>query len=650
MNFRQPTLQDAFALHGQGRVDEAARVYQAIAAREPTNAEARHYLGALLASAGRVQDARALMKRALELKPSEFAFLENYITLLVAAEAFEEALPLAQRAVSTQPRNANALYLLSVCLEKLDFVDEARRKFEALLKVIPKHQAGRKEYAVTLVLLGAFEEASRVVEALIVDAPRFADAYLVRANIRAIRGELGPALADYDRALTLQPRSHEAWRSYAGALDAAGLSDKAVSACDRALALRPDYADAHIARGEALKRMGRMSDAFASFDKAVALGGEKGRVARASALATMGESDRARDELRQVIETFPEAVEAWPAFADLVKFKPDDPELAAMETRLAADAPRTASQTIALRFALGKAYLDIGDSQRAFDNLDAANRLKRARLFYDAEANSARVAAVAAAFPPAIFERFAGAGARADSPIFVVGMPRSGTTLIEQILASHPAIHGAGELNTLPSLAAEFGGVPEAVGALTAEALEQLGNAYVARVGPLTDDKSRFVDKLPANFLNAGLIRLALPNAKIIHSRRDPVDTCLSCYTKNFSAPGLAYAYDMTELGRYYRDYQTLMAHWRAVLPADAFIEVDYEAIVDDLETEARRLIAFLGLDWDPACLEFHRTNRPVLTASVNQVRQPIYRTSAGRWRAHADRLVPLLKALGVEP
>ncbi len=650
MNSRHPTLQDAFALHRQGRVGDAARVYESIVAREPANAEARHYLGVILASSGRLEEARALMKRSLELKPRDFSFLENYVTLLVGAEAFDEALDFARKAAAIQPRSPNALYLLAVCLQKTGFLAEARAKFSALLQADPNHFSGRKEYAVTLAHLGELDEAARVIEALIAEQSRFADAYLVRANIRAMRGAFADALADFERALALQPNSHEAWRSYASALQELGLHEQAVGAYDRAIALRPNH-EAHIGRGRALTRLSRIAEALAAYDKAVALGGDsrgQASVARASALAIAGESDEARRALRRVVETHPTFATAWLALSNLVKFKPGDPAVAAMEALLADGAKQADGEAIALRFALGKAYLDCGDSKRAFEHLDAGNRLRRAQLAYDADAHVARTAAIAAAFPAEIFDRFAGAGSRAAAPIFVVGMPRAGTTLIEQILASHAAIHGAGELNHLPVLAAEMGGVPEGVAALTPQRLAELGDAYVAGVGALPDGKSRFVDKLPGNAFNAGLIRLILPQAKIVHARRDPVDTCLSCYVTPFEAAGLAFTFDMTELGRHFRDYQALMAHWRAVLPAANFIEVDYEDVVADVETQARRMIAFLELPWDPACLEFHRARRPVFTASVNQVREPIYRTSAGRWRKHAAELGPLLAALEI--
>jgi hypothetical protein len=303
-----------------------------------------------------------------------------------------------------------------------------------------------------------------------------------------------------------------------------------------------------------------------------------------------------------------------------------------------------------LGFALGKVCLEAGDADRAFAYLREANRLKRESLRYDAEAEATLMREIARIMSASNIKRLTGNGVASDVPVFIIGMPRSGTTLIEQILASHPAVHGAGELMTLPYILGEVVGGnsfeellsdDEAGGAL----LHEIGRRYLDRVTPLAPDSKRIVDKMPTNFQLAGLIPLALPGARIIHCRRDPVDTCLSCYSHSFQG-GLNFTYDLRELGLYYRAYDALTAHWRAVLPPERYTEVQYESVVEDVEAEARRLIAFCGLDWDDACLDFHRSARPVQTASVEQVRQPIYKSSVRRWEKYASYLQPLLKAL----
>jgi hypothetical protein len=230
-------------------------------------------------------------------------------------------------------------------------------------------------------------------------------------------------------------------------------------------------------------------------------------------------------------------------------------------------------------------------------------------------------------------------------------MPRSGTTLTEQIIASHPDVHGAGELPDLMTIAqrdvAGMGAVfPNNIPALDQAGLGAWGADYVAGLHSRAPDAGRITDKMPANFLAIGLIHMMLPNAKIIHVNRNPVDTCLSCFMQLFSSRQ-EQIYDLAELGRYYVDYARLMGHWRSVLPAGAFLDVQYEDIVADQETQARRMIAFCGLDWNDACIDFHKSKRSIRTASVTQVRQPIYKSSVERWRPYEKFLGPLLDALG---
>ncbi len=240
--------------------------------------------------------------------------------------------------------------------------------------------------------------------------------------------------------------------------------------------------------------------------------------------------------------------------------------------------------------------------------------------------------------------RLAGLGDPSPVPIFILGMPRSGSTLVEQILASHPQVLGAGELRTLDRLVHQGGGI-EALATLQAEDCRRLGERYLADLRSLPAGKTRITDKMPGNFMYVGLIQLILPHAKIIHTMRDPVDTCLSCFSRLLSV-GHHFSYDLAELGRYYRHYRELMDHWRSVLPAGTMLDVAYEDVVDDLEGQTRRMLEYLGLPWDERCLSFHKTVRPVVTASSVQVRRPLYRSGVARWRQYEAHLGPLLAEL----
>ena len=313
-------------------------------------------------------------------------------------------------------------------------------------------------------------------------------------------------------------------------------------------------------------------------------------------------------------------------------------------------------ERIDLQFALGKAYEDLKQHERSFRHLLAGNKLKRAQIHYDEAEAMDYMQRIRAVFDAALCRAKAGGGEPAPTPVFIVGMPRSGTTLIEQIIASHPKAVGAGELfdfdNIVQSLTGLNGGAlsfPEVVATMSGEQLRQVGARYLAAVRALAPTAERVADKMPWNFHFPGLIHLALPNARIIHARRDPVDTCLSCFSILFEGAGNPFTYDLGELGRFYRAYDSLMAHWRAVLPPGLMLEVRYEEVVGELEKQARSIIAHCGLEWDDACLAFHATRRPVRTSSVAQVRKPIYHSSVGRWRPYRDQLRPLFEELGID-
>jgi hypothetical protein len=346
--------------------------------------------------------------------------------------------------------------------------------------------------------------------------------------------------------------------------------------------------------------------------------------------------------LRKALAIDPELPEALTSLAVVRKMSlADAPWRDAAERVLARGL--AVAHAINLHHALGKYYDDVDDRDAAFRHHRLGNELaRRSRLRYDRAEMSQRVTRTLATFDRNALAALARGGLASERPIFVVGMPRSGTSLTEQILASHPRVHGAGELlYWIFAADAERAATPERRAATIAE----LGRSYLEGLAAQAPDASRIVDKLPVNFKNIGLIHAALPAARFIHLERNPLDTCLSIYFQGFSAEH-PYATDLGDLAHYYQEYRRLMAHWRDVLPPQTLLEVRYEDLVDDHEGWSRRMLAHIGLPWDPRCLEFHCTARPVMTASSWQVRQPIGRGSVGRWRRYERFIAPLRDAL----
>jgi len=326
--------------------------------------------------------------------------------------------------------------------------------------------------------------------------------------------------------------------------------------------------------------------------------------------------------------------------------------------QLAEDTSLSAVDRMHLHFALAKAYDDMDRHAEAFHQWRHGNALKRRQIAYDEAATLGGLDRVRDVFTADLVRTQQSVGHLSSVPVFIIGMPRSGSTLVEQILASHPQMFGSGELKHLPSAVEGIRSVsgaaaiyPELVSGMIAEDFRDLGARYLAEIQRLASAAKYITDKMPGNFIYAGLIHMALPNAIVIHTIRDPVDTCLSCFSKLFNDEQ-NHTYDLAELGRYYRHYRAVMAHWHRVLPTGRILDVCYEDVVADLEGQARRLIAHCGLDWDPRCLAFHKTERPIRTASAVQVRQPIYDSAIGRWRAYEPFLAPLLAELGplIEP
>ena len=553
-----------------------------------------------------------------------------------------------------QPNNAETNNNLGNTCKRLGRLHLAEQYWLRALALRPGYAEPHSNLANLLTTQGLYDQAARHARQAIELKPQLPDAYINLAATENTRERYAEALRHLNALLTFAPLHANGLASRAQTLKQLGRLDEGLDAARRAVTAAPHHAESHIAHGSLLQALGRSDEALLAFERAASLpspAAEQALINIALLFMECGQPEKAEAAFLRALSAYPSSASAWFNMVDLKKFSPGDPAIEAMQALLASKDENARFDRTLLHFALGKAYLDAGESELAFTHLNQGNKAKRATITYDAAATSRWISSIADTFTKEMLDladRASSIDPSGPQPIFVLGMPRSGTTLVEQILSSHPEIYGAGELNHIQNFVTSLGDFPASAGKLTPEHLDRLGETYRAAIAKHGPSQRYVVDKMPANFLYAGLIRLILPNARIIHCRRNPVDTCLSCYTKLFTNEQ-HFTYDLAELGQFHKSYEHLTAPWRDVLPASHFLEVDYEAVVEGLEGEIRRLLAFLDLPWDPACLSFHENQRAVRTASVNQVRKPIYRSSAGRWRKHAQQLGPLLDTLGIE-
>lgn len=689
----------------QGRLEEASAIVRKALRRNPKSAEAHNTLGSILYRMERHSDANRAFGRALALRPGFAEALNNRGAVFRAMNCIEEALACYQQAIQITPGYA-AHHNLANALRACGRNEEAVEHFYRALNAAPTSAAVHRDLANTLEKLFRHNEAIDHYLAAIGLAPDDAELHYNLATALLALNRYEEARVNYERALALNPDYAEAHNNLASVWLALGRPTEAMGCLARSLTLAPNNAAAHTNRGQALlmlkrpaeavealelalklepnnvvarnnlgtglRELGRYEEAIAHFEAAlrVAAGNgqahtnlestqqEAGRVIEAitqpsianvavthfhlgNLSAELGRTEEARQWLEKAVDLAPDRALFYLALADVKRFTSDDRHFAGMEALARDLATLSAQEQMFLHFALGKALADVGQHERAFTHQLQANAIKRLDFTDQQVATTlAKVDQIQATFSSDVIRSIRGVGDPSPVPVFIVGMPRSGTSLVEQILASHPGVFGAGELQVFGRLAASV-----APDGLTRDWVRTLASRYLASIKALGPAAERITDKMPGNFHFIGLIHLALPNAAIIHTRRNPVDTCLSCFSKLF-ADEQPFAYDLRDLGRFYRAYERLMAHWRSVLPEGAMLEVNYEDIVADLEGQARRIVAHCGLDWYDGCLEFHKTERAVRTASVVQVRQPIYSSSVGRWRSYGQLLAPLFEAL----
>ena len=646
------------ALAAKQRPEEAIAQYQEAIALQPDHAEARNNLGIVLQGLQRHEEAAAQFEAALLLQPDNGYVHNNLGTALAALDRHEEAVVRYRQAVALKPDYTEAYGNLGATLNKLKRHDEAIAQFERALELNPGLAEAQADIGNALVALERHEEAIERYRRALGIKPAFAVAHSNIGNALVKLERHGEAILHFKAALGLDPEAFQTHVTLGRALVVVDRHDEAVAAYRKAAELRPDNPDVYWLLGCALEAGGRGEEAIAEHRRALALKPDLADAFNSlgSALVTLGRLADGRQAIERAIELAPARIDFHRNLAMSKRFAAGDPQLQVLEELERNAAALGDSQLMELHYACGKAYADLGRPEIALSHLVEASAIKRSKIKYDEAAWLGQLEHVKAVMTRELIERKSGYGFASDVSVFIVGMPRSGSTLIEQILASHPDVFGAGELPnfgqqlaSLCSSAGAAGPYTEIIPDMAGERLGELGARYIESVRALAPQARRITDKLLANFRFAGLIHLALPGAKIIHARRDPLDTCLSCFEREFARDHQPFSYDLAELGRYYRAYDGVMAHWRRVLPEHAMLEVQYEELIADFEPQARRILAYCGLDWDPRCLAFHRTERPVRTSSAVQVREPLYRSSIGRWHSIKHLLQPLLDGLGAD-
>lgn len=492
----------------------------------------------------------------------------------------------------------------------------AEQLIRAVLKVQPRNVAAMRLLAEIGLRLGRLEDAQTLLTASLGIAPGFHLARHSYANLLFKMLRYREALAEIDKVLAAEPDRPSHLLLKASILAQTGNADQAIAFYDNVLQKHPSEVRPYLGKAHALKTVGRQAEAVAACRTAIALQ--------------------------------PDLAEAYWCLADLKTFRFDGTDVLCMRELLDAGA-WSADNHVYLSFALAKALEDRGDFDESFRHYANGNAARRRGVHWDADKHHADIAEIIAFFVPEFFEARGETGNPSSAPIFIVGLPRAGSTLLEQVLASHSQVEGTMELPDVMVMARRLGGrdvrdrasqYPQVLAGLAPADLEALGTAYLERTARHRSGAPRFIDKMPNNFAYIGLIHLMFPNAKIVDARRHPMACCFSVFKQLF-VHGQNFSYSLEEIGRYYRDYAALMSHWDFVLPGRV-LRVDYESVVCNTAEEVRRLLDFCELPFEARCLEFHRTERAVRTASAGQVRQPVYRSSVEQWRNFDAHLAPL--------
>lgn len=630
------------ALHDQQQWAEAFEALRQVVAHQPNDVEALVDTGNALRGLGRARDAVALYERALALKPSMVEARNNLGNAHLELGELEQALTCYRQALEQKPLDPQIIANLSSAHRQSGQYEDAVAYARQSVALEPGSAAAHNNLGLALALLKRREEALASYKRALDLNPKSVDALNNLGNLLRETGDRAGALTVLRQAIELDPTRAESHSNLGNVLFELRQIDQALACQQQALALKPDHAPAHLSLAFALRQKRKHAEAEASCRAALELNPRY-----VEAHSFLGELHADAGRFAEAEKCFRQALEIDPAFpfalasiATHRKMTREDTKwLRTTEGLLTRSLESNAE--IALRYALGKYFDDVKQYDSAFEEYRRANELsKRVGAGYNRIGLAQRIDEIVATFDADFIRTCHQTASESRVPIFIVGMPRSGTSLAEQILASHPAVFGAGEVSFWNGAYDRYRAAQEK-GTAGPAFLHELASDYLRQLASLGGGRDRVVDKMPANFMYGGLIHAAFPAARIIHMQRHPLDTCLSIYFQNFFNIG-AYANDLEDLAHYYSQYVRVTDHWRNLLPKNAWLDVSYEQLTADPEQGTRRILDFLDLPWDPRCLEFHTTDRVVITASRWQVRQQIHTSSAGRWRNYEKHLSPL--------
>ena len=633
-----------------GRAAEAGALLRAMCDNDGSDPEAWFLLGVIQGQAGHIEEVVHCCRRAVVLRPPYPEAHYNLGQAYLHLRRLEEAATSYREALRYKPDYAEACNHLGYALMEMGRQPDALEWLDRAVHLRPDYAEAHANLGAVRLAVGELTGAASSLGTALQLHPGYAKAHYNLGLVRRAQGDFRAAAECFRKAVHEHPGYAEAHNNLGSTLTDFGDYDEAERHFRSAVLLRADFTEARNNLANTLMSLGRLDEAFAQYREV-----RRQRPEDLDALA--GEADvlekhrrhrEAFDLLWSPVRSGIEHPGVAVGFSTLCSRFDRCAEAIALLDRLLQHPEISAEARLQVRFALGRLHDRNGDYDRAFAHYQAGNALKPVQVTPDHPL--AEVNALIRTFAKDALERLPHGRKRADHLVFIVGMPRSGTSLVEQILASHPNVFGAGERRDLQTLVAtlpaSLNGIPypECAARLTQKRVDLLARRYLEPLTRLAPDAARVTDKMPHNFLHLGLIEILFPGARIIHCVRDPLDTCLSCYFQNFGGYH-PYAYDLASLGRYYHHYQRLMAHWRAVLSLPV-MEVRYEELVEHQEEVSREMVAFCGLDWDADCLRFYESSRLVNTASYDQVRRPVYRGSMGRWRHYETHLAPLQAAL----